>query len=101
MKGPLDGLLVADFSRLLAGPHATMLLGDLGADVVKVEHPEGDVARNWGPPFIGDGSASAYFHSANRNKRSAVIDLRTSEGRAMARRLALRADVVASTSALG
>ena len=59
MKGPLDGLLVADFSRLLAGPHATMLLGDLGADVVKVEHPEGDVARNWGPPFVGDGSASA------------------------------------------
>ncbi|HEY3879758.1 MAG TPA: CoA transferase [Trebonia sp.] len=94
MKGPLDGLLVADFSRLLAGPHATMLLGDLGADVVKVEHPEGDVARNWGPPFIGDGSASAYFHSANRNKRGAIIDLRTSEGRAMARRLALRADVV-------
>ena len=93
MTGPLDGVLVADFTRLLAGPHAAMLLGDLGADVVKVEHPDGDDARTWGPPFAADGT-SAYFHAANRNKRSVVLDLRTRAGRAAARALAERADIV-------
>ena len=84
MTGPLDGVLVADFTRLLAGPHAAMLLGDLGADVVKVEHPEGDDARTWGPPVAADGTR-AYVPAANRNKRSIVLDLRAPAGRAAPR----------------
>jgi glutaryl-CoA transferase len=90
---PLAGIRVADFSRVLAGPLATMLLGDLGADVVKVERPEtGDDTRGWGPPFV-EGDA-AYFLSLNRNKRSVTLDLGTDEGRSAARRLALACDVV-------
>jgi crotonobetainyl-CoA:carnitine CoA-transferase CaiB-like acyl-CoA transferase len=90
---PLSGIRVADFSRVLAGPLATMLLGDLGADVVKVERPEtGDDTRGWGPPFVGDDAA--YFLALNRNKRSIVADLATREGRDAARRLALSSDVV-------
>ena len=90
---PLAGIRVADFSRVLAGPLATMLLGDLGADVVKVERPEtGDDTRGWGPPFV-EGDA-AYFLSLNRNKRSVALDLGTDEGRSAARRLALASDVV-------
>jgi crotonobetainyl-CoA:carnitine CoA-transferase CaiB-like acyl-CoA transferase len=93
MPGPLDGLIVADFSRVLAGPYASMLLGDLGADVIKVERPEtGDDTRRWGPPFLGDDAA--YFLSLNRNKRSVVLDLSTDDGRGAARRLALSCDVV-------
>ena len=89
----LEGLLVADFSRVLAGPFATMLLGDLGADVVKVERPgTGDDTRAWGPPYFGD--ESTYYLAANRNKRSVAIDLGTAAGREAARRLVLRADVV-------
>jgi len=89
----LDGVLVADFSRVLAGPLATMMLGDLGADVVKVERPEvGDDTRGWGPPFI-DGE-SAYYLSINRNKRSVALDLGSEAGLEAARRLAERADVV-------
>jgi crotonobetainyl-CoA:carnitine CoA-transferase CaiB-like acyl-CoA transferase len=84
--GALDGLLVADFSRVLAGPLATMVLGDLGADVVKVERPgAGDDTRTWGP---------SYFTALNRNKRSVVLDLAGAGDRALARELALRADVV-------
>ncbi|MFL6182919.1 MAG: CaiB/BaiF CoA transferase family protein [Actinomycetes bacterium] len=91
--GPLDGVLVADFSRVLAGPYATMLLGDLGAEVVKVERPEvGDDTRSWGPPWHGE--QSTYFASVNRNKRSVAIDLADPEGRRRARALAERADVV-------
>jgi crotonobetainyl-CoA:carnitine CoA-transferase CaiB-like acyl-CoA transferase len=86
-------VLVADFSRVLAGPYATMLLADLGADVVKVEHPDGDETRAWGPPWAADGT-STYFLSVNRNKRSVVLDLRTDEGLTAARALAARADVV-------
>lgn len=88
----LGGLLVADFGRVLAGPYATMLLADLGASVVKIEHPTGDETRSWGPPWVG-GDAT-YFLGVNRNKRSAALDLRTRDGLAAARRLAGRADVV-------
>jgi len=90
---PLSGVRVVDFSRVLAGPLATMILADLGADVVKIERPEtGDDTRHWGPPFVGEDAA--YFLSLNRNKRSVVLDLSTAEGAAAARRLANRADVV-------
>jgi crotonobetainyl-CoA:carnitine CoA-transferase CaiB-like acyl-CoA transferase len=84
---------VADFSRVLAGPLATMMLGDLGATVIKVEEPtHGDDTRAWGPPFV-DGE-STYYLSVNRNKRSIALDLRTQEGAATARKLAARADVM-------
>jgi crotonobetainyl-CoA:carnitine CoA-transferase CaiB-like acyl-CoA transferase len=90
---PLDGILVADFSRVLAGPYATMLLGDLGADVVKVERPDGgDDTRAWGPPWHGD--ASTYYLTTNRNKRSVALDLTDEGDRELARALALRADVL-------
>jgi crotonobetainyl-CoA:carnitine CoA-transferase CaiB-like acyl-CoA transferase len=89
----LDGILVADFSRVLAGPYATMLLGDLGADVVKVERPDGgDDTRAWGPPWHGD--FSTYYLTINRNKRSVALDLADEDDRALARELALRADVL-------
>src|SRR5689334_8549803 len=90
--GPLAGLLVADFSRVLAGPYATMLLADLGAEVVKVERPgAGDDTRAWGPPYAPDGEAT-YFLGVNRNKRSIALDLR--EDVEVARALAGRADVL-------
>src|SRR5919199_4709745 len=90
---PLEGLRVLDLSRVLAGPYATMMLGDLGADVLKVEHPErGDDTRHWGPPFAG--SESAYFLSVNRNKRSAGVDLKASEGLEKVKKLATEADVL-------
>ncbi|HKH11152.1 MAG TPA: CoA transferase [Rubrobacter sp.] len=90
---PLAGLRVLDLSRVLAGPYATMALADLGADVIKVEHPErGDDTRHWGPPFAG--GESAYFLSINRNKRSVGVDVKTEEGLERARRLAADADVV-------
>ena len=91
---PLEGIRVIDASRVLAGPFATMLLADLGADVVKIEPPEGDETRRWGPPWWGDEAdgRSAYFASVNRNKRSAVLDLRTDDGRAHLDRLLGEAD---------
>lgn len=93
-RGPLDGVVVADFSRVLAGPLAAMMLGDLGADVIKIERPGlGDDTRSWGPPFSEDGSAT-YYLSVNRNKRSVVLDLADPEQRARARDLALSADAV-------
>ena len=91
--GALDGVVIADFSRVLAGPYATMLLADFGAEVVKVERPVGgDDTRAWGPPWRAD--QSTYFASVNRNKESVVVDLATAEGRAEAKDLAARADVV-------
>ena len=90
---PLEGVRVLDLSRVLAGPYATMMLADLGADVLKIEHPQrGDDTRHWGPPFAG--SESAYFLSVNRNKRSAGVDLKTPEGIEQVKRLAANADVV-------
>ena len=90
---PLEGVRVLDLSRVLAGPYATTMLADLGADVLKIEHPErGDDTRHWGPPFAG--SESAYFLSVNRNKRSAGVDLKTSEGIEKVKKLAAGADVV-------
>ncbi|MGX5668780.1 CaiB/BaiF CoA transferase family protein [Rhizobium daejeonense] len=96
----LDGLRILDLSRILAGPTATQLLADLGAEVIKVERPGvGDDTRGWGPPFIADAEGedsdlSAYFLCANRNKRSIAIDLATDEGAALVRRLAAISDVV-------
>jgi crotonobetainyl-CoA:carnitine CoA-transferase CaiB-like acyl-CoA transferase len=93
MTGALDGVRIVDFSRVLAGPYATMLLGDLGADVVKVEHPgRGDDTRAWGPPYVGD--QSTYFGAVNRNKRSVALDLSAADGRAAAIDLICGADVV-------
>ncbi len=96
---PLEGIRVADFSRVLAGPYCTMMLGDLGADVVKVESPEGDDTRQWGPPYVE--GESAYYLSCNRNKRSVVLDLRSDEGRGWARKLALQSDVLVENFKLG
>jgi crotonobetainyl-CoA:carnitine CoA-transferase CaiB-like acyl-CoA transferase len=91
--GPLSGILVADFSRVLAGPLATMILADLGADVVKIERPgAGDDTRAWGPPFVGEDAA--YFLSLNRNKRSVALDLTEPRGARAARAIAERADVL-------
>ena len=90
---PLEGILVADFSRVLAGPLAAMLLGDLGADVVKVERPDsGDDTRAWGPPWRG--ADATYYLGLNRNKRSLALDLGDARDLALARRLAGRADVL-------
>ena len=93
---PLDGLRVIDLSRVLAGPFATMLLADLGADVIKVEPPGGDETRTWGPPWWGDPAdrRSAYFAAVNRDKRSIVLDLRTDAGQATLDRLLAGADLL-------
>src|SRR5918911_1497446 len=94
---PLAGVRVLDLSRVLAGPYDTMVLGDLGADVIKVEHPErGDDTRHWGPPFAGEGEnrESAYFLAVNRNKRSIGVDLKASEGLERVKGLAAGSDVV-------
>ncbi len=91
--GPLAGIRVLDLSRVLAGPYCTMFLGDLGAEVVKIEQPGvGDDTRGWGPPFAG--GESAYFLCVNRNKQSLTVDLKSPEGISLIRRLAQRADVL-------
>ena len=102
--GALSHLRVADFSRVLAGPIATMVLADLGADVVKVEQPGvGDETRTWGPPWWGNGdeATSTYYLSVNRNKRSIALDLRDPDDLAVARRIALGADVVVDNFRVG
>lgn len=97
MRGPLVGVVVVDLSRALAGPHAAMMLGDLGARVVKVESPAGgDDARSWGPPFVGpeDDEQSTYFLSCNKNKESIALDLKSEDGKDVLRALLRKADVV-------
>ncbi|HJS17220.1 MAG TPA: CoA transferase [Anaerolineales bacterium] len=89
---PLQGIRVLDLSRVLAGPYCTMVLGDLGADVIKVESPEGDETRGWGPPFAE--GESAYYLCVNRNKRSIFVDFKTDEGRAILLDLIRRSDVL-------
>jgi crotonobetainyl-CoA:carnitine CoA-transferase CaiB-like acyl-CoA transferase len=89
---PLSGIKVLDLSRVLAGPLCTLILADLGAEVVKVEPPWGDETRGWGPPFLE--GESAYFLSVNRGKRSLALDLKTQEGQEVVRRLAKEADIL-------
>jgi crotonobetainyl-CoA:carnitine CoA-transferase CaiB-like acyl-CoA transferase len=101
MGGALDDLLVLDLSRVLAGPYATQLLGDLGARIIKVEQPgAGDETRAWGPPFTAGGQ-SAYFIAANRNKESLTLNLKRPEGRAVLRELARHADVLIENFKVG
>ena len=105
--GPLAGIKVLDLSRILAGPWATQLLADLGAEVIKVERPEGgDDTRAWGPPYLKDRdgrktSESAYFLSANRGKRSVAIDFGTEDGSRLVRELALQSDVLIENYKVG
>jgi crotonobetainyl-CoA:carnitine CoA-transferase CaiB-like acyl-CoA transferase len=100
---PLEGLKVIELARILAGPWAGQTLADLGADVIKVESPDGDDTRTWGPPFIEDGGekSAAYFHACNRGKRSIVADYRTPEGVDLVRALVREADVVIENFKVG
>lgn len=97
MSGALDGLLVVDLTRALAGPQASMMLADLGARVIKVESPAGDDTRSWGPPFVGgdDGTpVSTYFLSCNRNKESITLNLKCDEDAQVLAQLVERADIL-------
>jgi crotonobetainyl-CoA:carnitine CoA-transferase CaiB-like acyl-CoA transferase len=105
-KPPLTGIRVIELARVLAGPWAGQMLADLGADVIKVENPDGgDDTRQWGPPFVegadGENLSAAYYHSANRGKRSVTADLKSEEGQALVRRLVATADVVIENFKLG
>ena len=100
MTGPLQHLKILEFSALLPGPFATMLLGDMGADVIKVEQPgRGDDTRSWGPPFVGD--ESAYFLGANRNKRGITLNLKHPSGQKVLKELLQKTDVVIDNFKLG
>ena len=101
--GPLAGIRVVDCSTVLAGPYATMLLADLGADVIKVEPPEGDGTRGWGPPWVGESGArtATYYLAVNRNKRSIRLDVKTAGGREVLRRLLADADVLVENARAG
>src|SRR6202040_1441277 len=103
--GPLAGIRVIDCSTVLAGPYCTMILGDLGADVVKVEPPDGDATRGWGPPWVGDESAgtrtAAYYLAINRNKRSLRLDLRREEGQEVLERLLRDVDALVENARVG
>ncbi|WOK37210.1 CaiB/BaiF CoA-transferase family protein [Sphingomonas sp. C3-2] len=101
--GPLAGIRVLDLSRVLAGPWATQVLGDLGAEVLKIEQPgKGDDTRHWGPPFLDDGSGdAAYYLAINRNKRSLEIDIAKPEGAEIIRKLALESDIVVENFRVG
>ena len=100
---PLAGVRVLELARVLAGPWAGQVLADLGADVVKLEGPQGDETRHWGPPFLhrGGEETAAYFHCCNRGKRSLVADLKTADGRRCAQQLAARADVIVENFKVG
>lgn len=92
---PLEGIRVLDLTRIVAGPFCTQILGDLGADVIKIEKPSGgDEARAWGPPFIPTTTQSCYFAAFNRNKRSVCLNLHSAKGQALLTSLAVRADVL-------
>ncbi len=103
MAAPLKGIRVIELARILAGPWAGQTLADLGADVIKVEAPEGDDTRRWGPPFVENGGekTAAYFHSANRGKRGITCDFRTAEGQELVRKLVADADVVIENFKVG
>lgn len=103
MPAPLSGLRVIELARILAGPWAGQTLSDLGADVIKVEAPEGDDTRRWGPPFIDreEDRSAAYFHATNRGKKSVTVDFRTPEGQETVRRLVADADVVIENFKVG
>ncbi|UXX81658.1 CaiB/BaiF CoA transferase family protein [Roseovarius pelagicus] len=100
---PLAGLKVIELARILAGPWAGQTLADLGAEVIKVESPEGDDTRRWGPPFIdrGDERSAAYFHGCNRGKKSAAVDFRTPEGQERVRQMVADADIVIENFKVG
>ncbi len=100
---PLEDVVVLDLTRALAGPHAAMMLGDMGARVIKVESPGGDDTRGWGPPFVGEGESreSTYFLAANRNKESITLDLKTDEDREVLAGLVRRADVLMENFRVG
>jgi crotonobetainyl-CoA:carnitine CoA-transferase CaiB-like acyl-CoA transferase len=105
-SGPLAGLRVIDVSTVLAGPYCTMLLGDLGADVIKIEPPEGDSTRGWGPPWVGPADpggrrTAAYYLAVNRNKRGLRLDLKTPDGAEVLRRLLADADVLVENLRVG
>jgi crotonobetainyl-CoA:carnitine CoA-transferase CaiB-like acyl-CoA transferase len=105
-RPPLAGIRVIELARVLAGPWAGQMLADLGADVIKVENPDGgDDTRHWGPPFVegkdGENLSAAYYHSTNRGKRSITADLKTEEGQALVRRLAMTSDVLIENFKLG
>src|SRR5210317_392804 len=100
VNAALNKIRVLDMSRILAGPWASQLLGDYGADVVKIERPgDGDDTRQWGPPWLGE--QSAYFLSTNRNKRSVTVDISTVKGQAVIRDLAAQADVLLENYKVG
>lgn len=100
-KGLLDGIRVVDLTRVLAGPYCTMILGDLGAEVIKIEHPErGDDTRHWGPPFV-EGGQSAYFLCANRNKRSLTLNLKSEKGLRILKELVEVSDIVVENFRVG
>jgi len=107
MPGPLDGIRVFDLARILAGPTCTQLLGDLGADVIKIERPgAGDDTRKWGPPYVKDRAGkdtgeSAYYLSSNRNKRSLAIDIAKPAGQALAKRLIAKCDIMVENFKVG
>ncbi len=107
MKGPLDGLTVFDLTRILAGPHCTQILGDLGAEIIKVERPKvGDDTRNFAPPYLPDGKGedsdeSAYFAGTNRNKRSITLNLSDPDGQEIARRMIAKSDILAENFKTG
>ena len=106
-QSPLEGVRIFDLTRILAGPTCTQLLGDLGADVIKVEKPGvGDDTRTWGPPYVKgpdgqDTNESAYYLSANRNKRSITLDLQTPRGIALAKKLISKCDVLIENFKVG